>query len=117
MFEDINYLKTDAFYIKERFNPEGVIGGLWGKVIRTPQRTQAAIDIFFRHPAEEGFVQQYIYRYLVKQGLKPSDPKFTKRFKQLLKDPPAKLDSEAIGSAEYSTFQAKLCSKGELVSK
>lgn len=117
LYEDKNYLKTDAFYTKERFSVDGYIGGAWGKLIRTPQRSQAAIDIFFRQPAEEAFVAQYIFRHLKKNGYRPGTKEWKREFDSLIKDPPKKIVDEAIASAEYSTFQAKLGALGDWASR
>lgn len=108
LFENVDYLRTDAFYLRERFNAEGSIPGWYGKIIRTPQRAQAAIDILYRQPAEMGWLYQFAYRDLVKSGLKPGSQKFQDEFQKLINDPSDAFINKVKAKAEEITFQEKL---------
>ena len=104
------------------FNREGLfykdISGTKGKIIRTPQRLQGAIDILFRVPLTNAFMKKNAVRQAIKEGYK-SQTEIQQRAIEILEkgELDAALRKEAINSAEYVTFQNELKSIGKDINK
>ena len=106
--EDAGILKDKGLYERDSYSDMMAIGGKWGQIIRTPQRAQGAIDIFFRTIFERGMLYRLAYRDAMNRKI-PFDfdvkSKFQKSVKEFLENPtPAQIEY-AKNSAEYSTFQ------------
>jgi hypothetical protein len=85
---------------------QGAIGGTLGKVIRTPQRLQGAIDSIFRKPSEQGLIARYATRKALQEGL--SGKALLERIDELIKTPTPDVISKVATDARYLTYQGKL---------
>tara|TARA_R100000458_G_C8276945_1_gene252352 strand:- start:156 stop:4433 length:4278 start_codon:yes stop_codon:yes gene_type:complete len=131
--EDVSKMLKDPFYRRERFSPEGEIGKGWdfvvnsfskiglnvdaGKTIRIPQRIQAALDVFFRQPAETAFLRRAASNAAQNNGLNPGTQRYNAFIKRFLKNPTDKELKIAKESSEYLTYQQELGRIGQWINK
>ena len=108
---DRKAVDNSIMYQRENFRTEGAIGGKWGKIVRTPQRVQGAIDILYREPATVGFVHNYAWLKATKEGF--SGEAWRSRVKEIIENPTDKMLKEAKESAQFITFQKELGAFGK----
>ena len=113
MLENPEAVKNSSFFKREIISEGGELGGAWGKLVRTPQRAQGAIDVIFREPATVGFIHRYAYRKAYQEGLRGEA--WGRRVAQILEKPSDAMIKEARTSAEFITFQAELGAAGKWI--
>ena len=108
MLENPEIVNKYSMYGRESFNFDFAIGGAWGKLVRTPQRAQGAIDILIREPSMKGFIYRFADRKAQSEGYKWGTPEWKSRKKEIIEKPTSEIITEAQKSAEYITFQSEL---------
>ena len=96
----------DPLYEMGAWREVGAILGKKGKIIRTPQRAQGALDIQYREPVANAFVYRYAYRKAMQDGLKGEA--YLKRMEDIIKNPTDAMLKEASTEAREYTFQKEL---------
>ena len=99
-------LSDNIFLEMEVPNSRGAIGGTLGRVVRTPQRAQGAVDLIFRVPAQRGAIGKLAVRQAFKEGL--VDEAWAKRVDELIAKPTAEMVLQASLDSRYLTFQNPL---------
>ena len=118
MKENPDVLKNDAFFLRERFDIEGIIPKAWGGTfLRSPQNIQAGIDIMIRQPAELAFLHKHITRRVLQEGHKWGTKNYNKRYNEILENPSKEDLRLAKESAEYITFQSELKGFDAMINK
>jgi len=110
-------LRNSTFFKREGFTHKD-IKGKKGVIIRTPQRLQGMIDIMFRVPITNGYMNRFAIRQAIKEGYK-TEGNILQRASEIMKDKAldSKLLKEAVQSGEYVTFQKELGQIGQYVNK
>lgn len=104
--EEPTALSDNLFLEMEIPDSRGAIKGTLGKVIRTPQRAQGAMDLIFRVPAYKGAIGKLAVRKAFQEGLK--DEAWARRVDELIQKPTADMVLQANLDSRYLTFQSPL---------
>ena len=110
-------LRQSTFFKREGFTHKD-IKGKKGVIIRTPQRLQGMVDIMFRVPITNGYMNRFAIRQAIKEGYK-TEANILQRASEIMKDKSLdpKLLKEAVRSGEYITFQRELGKIGQYLNK